>query len=141
MAVAEFYRTSFFIFKFSNLHIFKLAHFQICSFSNFQISTFSNITPVLTHFLLLLPYAFFQMRRAIVDIGHTPPMMGLTSSLPLGNNAITRFPSGQLWLKLPCSVIFFCTSGSSEKPSGCGPQPTFVICPFGLTSCKGRFLK
>ena len=47
---------------------------------------------------------------------------------------MTRSQMGQLWLKLPCRVMFFCTSGSMLKPRGCGPQPTLLeIHPAGRT--------
>ena len=32
--------------------------------------------------------------------------------------------------------MFFCTSGSSEKFSGCGPHPTLLIHPAGRTICR-----
>ena len=40
-------------------------------------------------------------------IGHIPPIMGFTSNCPLAISAITRSHMGQLWLKLPWSLIFF----------------------------------
>ena len=46
---------------------------------------------------------------------------------------------GQLWLKEPSKRTFFCTSGSSEKLTGCGPQPTFEIHPLGLMTSSAIF--
>ena len=54
--------------------------------------------------------------------GQTPPTILVTSSAPVASRRITRSQIGQLWLKLPWSVMFFCTSGSSEKPQGAGPS-------------------
>src|SRR3954452_10279279 len=68
-----------------------------------------------------------------------PPIIGCTFSLPVASKSITFSHIGQLWLKLPCRVTFFCTKGSSEKPQGCGPQPTLVICPLGLTRSMAIF--
>ena len=42
-------------------------------------------------------------------------MSGRTSSWPVASSRSTRSQIGQLWLKLPCSVTLFCTSGSIEK--------------------------
>lgn len=44
---------------------------------------------------------------------------------------MTRSQIGQLCEKLPCNVTALRTNGSSEKLTGCGPQPTLLIWPAG----------
>ncbi len=51
----------------------------------------------------------------------------------------TRSQTAQVWLKLPCRVTAFFTSGSIEKFIGWGPQPTFVMWPAGRIQSSADF--